>query len=98
MSKVLGRIGWRDRGEFTAGMKLIEGDMVTYGRSKIVVTEDHTTGETPDMTKMKYLVDQTGVEEALTHAETAATAAETNAAEAATQAEAAKTAGYKEAE
>lgn len=92
MSKSLGTIGFRKRGDWQPNTQYRADDAVNYGRSLLYAKEDHTSGEEFDPEKWGFIADATGVEEIAQRAEAAAELAETNGAEAGINAEAAKTA------
>lgn len=90
MSKTLGTIGFRKRGDWQRHTFYRADDAVNHGRSLLYSKEDHTSGDEFDPEKWGFIADATGVEEAKERAEVAATAAEANAADAGQQAAAAK--------
>lgn len=90
MSKSLGTIGFRKRGDWQKNTFYRADDSVNHGRSLLYCKEDHVSGEVFDAEKWGFIADATGVEEAAERAEAAANLAETNGAEAGVQAEAAR--------
>jgi len=90
MSKSLGTIGFRKRGDWKPNEKYRADDAVNYGRSLLYAKVDHTSGDEFEPDKWGFIADATGVEEIAERAEAAATLAETNGTEAGLQAQAAK--------
>lgn len=88
MSKLLGTIGFRQRGDWAKNTYYRKDDMVLQDRSTRYCKENHTSGETfeEDEAKWGYLTDATGMSQSLKDSADA-----TSAAKAATEASVAQT-------